>query len=56
MKDPVTFLVGDRFWPCGVSQAWADSPVLTCKPGKLAKLKREAKGRESPGVQGIFTA
>lgn len=29
---------------------------ITCKPGKLVKIKRKAKGRKSPGVREGFTA
>lgn len=29
---------------------------ITCKPGKLVKIKRKAKGRKSPGVREGFMA
>lgn len=29
---------------------------ITCKPGKLVKIKRKAKGRKSPGLRESFTA
>ena len=52
----MTFLVGERFWPRGSVRLGLTAMFVTCKPGKLVKIKREAKERESPGVREGFTA
>lgn len=52
----MTFLVGGRFWPRGSVRLGLTAMLVPCKPGKLVKIKREARERDSPGVREGFTA
>lgn len=65
-KDTVTFLAGDRFWHCGISQAWGRQPcsshISTGRYSRSEEMKGERfrvslKGEEKvllPGASLFF--
>ena len=49
----MTFLVGVRCGPMESVRLGLTATFITCKPGKLVKIKRKAKGRKSQVLEKV---